>query len=441
MTPSRKAFILTALLYLLVLFAAWPFLSEQKVAAPSLKPVPVTLNMFASATPASQQKTPVTAKKEPQKEIQQANKPKSKPQPKHEPKPQTKAQTKSLPNNPKPHAVTKKTQPQQKPKPTPVKKATQPTPPKAAKTITKVSPQATPALKVTKATPNNKPAKPAQPSPSTPAPQKMTTAAQPASAYKAIEQRYLQALSQQIAYYAQQNYPYRARRRHQQGKVILRFTLHPDGHITQIQIHASSGHPFLDQAALEVVQQQMKSQFKPFPKEMPTKAKKIVVPIQYSLQWCSLNQSERTTMKHTPPIKNIEEVQQDLVKRFTHFNNWKDRYKYLIDMGKTLQKMDESLKNEENRIHGCQSQVWIHIEEGEDERLYMQATSDAAIVAGLIAMLLRIYNGRTPEEIANAPLDFLAEIGLLQHLSPNRSTGLYHMIKRIQGEAQKRLKK
>ncbi len=140
----------------------------------------------------------------------------------------------------------------------------------------------------------------------------------------------------------------------------------------------------------------------------------------------------------TPPTQSIEDVQKDLVKRFTHFDNWKDRYKYLIDMGKTLQKMDDSLKTEENRIHGCQSQVWIHIDE-KDGRLYMQATSDAAIVAGLIAMLLRIYNGRTPEEIANAPLDFLAEIGLLQHLSPNRSTGLYHMIKRIQGEAQKRL--
>lgn len=142
--------------------------------------------------------------------------------------------------------------------------------------------------------------------------------------------------------------------------------------------------------------------------------------------------------QHTPPTQSIEEVQKDLVKRFTHFDNWKDRYKYLIDMGKTLQKMDDSLKTEENRIHGCQSQVWIHIEE-ENGRLYMQATSDAAIVAGLIALLLRIYNGRTPKEIANAPLDFLAEIGLLQHLSPNRSTGLYHMIKRIQSEAQKRL--
>jgi cysteine desulfuration protein SufE len=144
--------------------------------------------------------------------------------------------------------------------------------------------------------------------------------------------------------------------------------------------------------------------------------------------------------QHTPPKQTIEEAQKDLVKRFTHFDNWKDRYKYLIDMGKNLQALPDEFKTEENRIHGCQSQVWINIEE-EDGRLYMQATSDAAIVAGLIAMLLRIYNGRTPEEIASAPLDFLAEIGLLQHLSPNRSTGLYHMIKRIQSEAQQRLQK
>lgn len=136
--------------------------------------------------------------------------------------------------------------------------------------------------------------------------------------------------------------------------------------------------------------------------------------------------------------KPLDEVQADLTKRFTHFENWKDRYKYLIDMGKQLQKMPDEAKTEANRIHGCQSQVWIDIIEN-DGRLYMQAMSDAAIVSGLIALLLRVYNGRTPQEIVEAPLDFLAEIGLLQHLSPNRSTGLYHMIKRIQAEAQARL--
>ncbi|MPQ76852.1 SufE family protein [Hydrogenovibrio sp. JE_KL2] len=143
-------------------------------------------------------------------------------------------------------------------------------------------------------------------------------------------------------------------------------------------------------------------------------------------------------MNYQPAEKSITDIQADLVKRFTHFDNWKDRYKYLIDMGKTLQGMPDEFKTEENRIHGCQSQVWIYIEE-HDGHLYMQATSDAAIVAGLIALLLKVYQGRTPQEISEAPLGFLAEIGLIQHLSANRSTGLYHMIKRIQSEAQSRI--
>jgi len=136
-----------------------------------------------------------------------------------------------------------------------------------------------------------------------------------------------------------------------------------------------------------------------------------------------------------PPL---QDVTADLVKRFTHFDNWKDRYKYLIDMGKTLQTLSDEYKTEENRIHGCQSQVWIHIQE-EDGKLHMHAMSDAAIVSGLIALLLKYYNHRSPQEIAEAPLDFLGEIGLIQHLSPNRSTGLYHMIKRIKAEAEARL--
>jgi len=136
--------------------------------------------------------------------------------------------------------------------------------------------------------------------------------------------------------------------------------------------------------------------------------------------------------------KTYQEIQQDLVKRFTHFENWKDRYKYLIDMGKALQAMPDEFKTEENRIHGCQSQVWIHIEE-KDGVLNLQATSDATIVSGLIALLLKFYNNRTAKEISEIPLDFLGEIGLIQHLSSNRSTGLYHMIKRIRDEASARL--
>jgi cysteine desulfuration protein SufE len=127
--------------------------------------------------------------------------------------------------------------------------------------------------------------------------------------------------------------------------------------------------------------------------------------------------------------------QQDLVKRLNYFENWKDKYRYIIDLGKQLPTFPEELKTEENLIHGCQSQVWINIK-AENGVLNIYAASDAAIVAGLIAILLKIYNNLSPEDILNTPLDFLAETGLLQHLSPNRSTGLYHMIKRIQSEAQ-----
>ena len=140
---------------------------------------------------------------------------------------------------------------------------------------------------------------------------------------------------------------------------------------------------------------------------------------------------------HTPE-HSIEAVQQALVEQFNRYDNWKERYKLLIDMGKKLQNMPEAYKTEANRIHGCQSQVWLHTEEKEG-RLFFTGMSDAAIVSGLVAILLQVYNGRTPEEILKAPLDFLKEMGLLQHLSPNRANGLYHMIKRIQKEAKNAL--
>ena len=135
-------------------------------------------------------------------------------------------------------------------------------------------------------------------------------------------------------------------------------------------------------------------------------------------------------MKTQPSEQDIEAVQRELVAHFTRYDNWKNRYRLLIEMGKQLN-MPEAWRTEENRIHGCQSQVWLHAEE-KDGRLYFHGISDAAIVSGLVAMLLQVYSGRTPEEILKAPLDFLKEMGLLQHLSPNRANGLYHMIKRIQ---------
>lgn len=133
---------------------------------------------------------------------------------------------------------------------------------------------------------------------------------------------------------------------------------------------------------------------------------------------------------NTPPKDDIQTTIQQLVERFAFFNDWKDRYQYLIDLGKKLPAFDSTWQIETNQIHGCQSQVWLKID-SEDGRYYMQAKSEATIVAGMIALLLWVYNGRTKEEILSTPLDFLGQIGLMQHLSPSRANGLYNMIKHL----------
>lgn len=134
------------------------------------------------------------------------------------------------------------------------------------------------------------------------------------------------------------------------------------------------------------------------------------------------------------PTNSIDQQIDQLVQRFTFFNDWKDRYQYLIDLGKKLPNFDPTWETEENKIHGCQSQVWLHVEI-EDGRLFLSAKSDATIVAGMIALLIWVYQGRTAEEILNTPLEFLGKIGLLQHLSPSRANGLYNMIKTLQAKA------
>ncbi len=136
----------------------------------------------------------------------------------------------------------------------------------------------------------------------------------------------------------------------------------------------------------------------------------------------------------TNSVNTIQNRIDDLVARFQFFQDWKDRYQYLIDLGKKLPEFQAAWKTEAARIHGCQSQVWLHIEI-EDRHFRLYASSDAAIVSGLIALLLRVYDGATPEEIINTPLDFLGKIGLLQHLSPSRSNGLYNMIKHLHAKA------
>jgi len=133
----------------------------------------------------------------------------------------------------------------------------------------------------------------------------------------------------------------------------------------------------------------------------------------------------------------IQIAQQELIEDFEMFEDWMDRYQYLIDMGRRLPEFPESYRTDENRIRGCQSQVWFVAKEQEG-RLHFDAISDAAIVSGLIALLLRLYSGRTPKDILDTPPDFVTALQLEAHLSPTRSTGLSSMliaIRRFASEA------
>ena len=129
-------------------------------------------------------------------------------------------------------------------------------------------------------------------------------------------------------------------------------------------------------------------------------------------------------------MNEVEQAQAELIEEFGFFDNWMDRYQYLIDLGRRLPPFPPEAMTDANKLQGCQSQVWIIASE-KDGRVSYQATSDAAIVSGLIAILLRIYSGRRAEEILKTPVDFASRIGLDQHLSPTRSNGLAAMLQAI----------
>lgn len=133
-----------------------------------------------------------------------------------------------------------------------------------------------------------------------------------------------------------------------------------------------------------------------------------------------------------PP--GVRAAQQELIAEFSLFDNWLDRYQYIIDLGRQLPPFPDSARTEEHKIRGCQSQVWL-ITRPEGGRLSFQAVSDSAIVSGLIAMLMRIYSGRPAREILDTPPDFIGAIGLDQHLSPTRSNGLHAMLGAIRQAA------
>lgn len=125
--------------------------------------------------------------------------------------------------------------------------------------------------------------------------------------------------------------------------------------------------------------------------------------------------------------QSIEEVQQELIEEFQFLDDWMERYRYIIDLGRQLEAFPEEWMNDAYKVKGCQSQVWLK-PETVDGRLKFYAASDAAIVSGLIAILLRIYSNRTAEEILATPPTFIEGIGLDEHLSPSRSNGLHSMV-------------
>ncbi len=127
---------------------------------------------------------------------------------------------------------------------------------------------------------------------------------------------------------------------------------------------------------------------------------------------------------------SVEQAQQELLEEFEMFDNWMDRYQYIIDMGKQLPSFPEEWKVPEHKIQGCQSNVWMH-HRCDGDYVHFDAVSDAAIVSGLIAVLMRIYNDRRPTDIRDTSPHFLGDLGLDKHLSPTRSNGLNAMLERI----------
>ena len=134
------------------------------------------------------------------------------------------------------------------------------------------------------------------------------------------------------------------------------------------------------------------------------------------------------------PAGEIVAAQADIVDTFKLFEDWTERYQYIIDLGRQAPPFPEEWKVDKYKLHGCQSQVWI-VTERRGERLHYAATSDSAIVAGLIELLLQVYSDRRPADILATPPDFLQDIQLAEHLSPTRSNGLHAMVQQIRQHA------
>lgn len=126
----------------------------------------------------------------------------------------------------------------------------------------------------------------------------------------------------------------------------------------------------------------------------------------------------------------IKEIQADIIDEFSMFEDWEERYQYMIDLGKTLPLIDKQFKTDSNIIKGCQSKVWVHAEMT-DEKVAFTADSDAIITKGIIAILIRVFSNQNPKDIIEADTSFIDDIGLKEHLSPTRANGLVSMIKQL----------
>lgn len=126
----------------------------------------------------------------------------------------------------------------------------------------------------------------------------------------------------------------------------------------------------------------------------------------------------------------IKAIQEEIIDEFSMFEDWEERYQYMIDLGKTLPLIDEQFKTDDNIIKGCQSKVWVHAEMKNDKIIFT-ADSDAIITKGIIAILIRVFSNQEPKAIIDADTEFIDAIGLKEHLSPTRANGLVSMIKQL----------
>ena len=131
----------------------------------------------------------------------------------------------------------------------------------------------------------------------------------------------------------------------------------------------------------------------------------------------------------------INEIQDEIIEEFSGFDDWMDKYQLLIDLGNEQEPLEEKYKTEQNLIDGCQSRVWLQADMDDDGTLHFKAESDALIVKGIVALLIRVLSGHAPQEILDADLYFIEEIGLKEHLSPTRSNGLVAMVKQMRSYA------